>query len=364
MKLDRRQPDRYEACLLGGAVGDALGAPIEFSTLDAIRKRYGPTGVTDYIEYSDGHGEFTDDTQMTLFTAEAVIRARHREAVRGIGGGYYDIQYHSYVRWLETQGDPLPKQLNEQKKWIESGWLFKQKPLYKTRAPGNTCLAALRSGVTGSVEKPVNQSKGCGGVMRAAPVGLAFPGNPKNAYEFGVISAAITHGHPTGCISTGAFAAIIAGLAGGDNLRSAIDNAVGSMLPIPDSRETVRAIEQGIHAAKHGKLTGEELEKLGGGWVAEEALSISLACALAHQDDFMKGVTLSINHGGDSDSTGSIAGNILGLINGIEAIPNGLVERLEGAQIVRQVANDLFTMFSDEFDGFESDEWVERYPGW
>ena len=69
---------KYQASLLGGAIGDALGAPIEFMGIEEIRSKFGPAGVKDYVEFSDGRGVFTDDTQMTLFTAEALLRAYHQ----------------------------------------------------------------------------------------------------------------------------------------------------------------------------------------------------------------------------------------------------------------------------------------------
>src|SRR6056297_938049 len=94
----------YTACLLGGAVGDALGAPIEFLSLSQIRAKYGENGITDYVEFENDTGEFTDDTQMTLFTSEALLRAYHRAMLKGIGGALPIIAHHSYLRWLHTQG--------------------------------------------------------------------------------------------------------------------------------------------------------------------------------------------------------------------------------------------------------------------
>ena len=75
--------NRFRGCLFGGAVGDALGADVEFMSTGEIRARYGPDGVTDYTT-ADAIGRITDDTQMTLFTAEGLIRAHNRMADRGI----------------------------------------------------------------------------------------------------------------------------------------------------------------------------------------------------------------------------------------------------------------------------------------
>ena len=87
--------DRYRGCLLGGAVGDALGAGIEFSSLAEIRDEHGPAGVTGYVLCYGRTGAITDDTQMTLFTAEGLLRARQHDAA--------DPIWRAYQRWLLTR---------------------------------------------------------------------------------------------------------------------------------------------------------------------------------------------------------------------------------------------------------------------
>jgi ADP-ribosylglycohydrolase len=117
-KRDRKSPAHFAGCLLGGAVGDALGAPVEFHSIQLICNKYGSAGITDYDTAYGRRGAITDDTQMTLF------------------------------------------------------------------------------------------SKGCGGVMRVAPIGLIAE-NEERAFSLGCAAAAITHGHPSGYYSAGCFAAII-----------------------------------------------------------------------------------------------------------------------------------------------------------
>ncbi len=171
---------RYRGCLLGGAVGDALGASVEFLSLSEIRARFGAAGLRDYAPAYGRIGAITDDTQMTLFTAEGLLRAHNRGIQKGIVHTP-TVVYHAYLRWLETQGEtpayPFPD--------VRGGWLLGLPELFSRRAPGNTCLASLRGGQVGAVGQPINASKGCGGVMRAAPVGLAFPASPVEAFALG-----------------------------------------------------------------------------------------------------------------------------------------------------------------------------------
>ena len=97
--------DRYQGCLLGGAVGDALGAPVEFLRRTEILKRFGPRGIVDLAPAYGKVGAITDDTQMTLFTAEGMLRAYVRGMLRGICHQPSMI-HKAYLRWLYTQGDP------------------------------------------------------------------------------------------------------------------------------------------------------------------------------------------------------------------------------------------------------------------
>jgi ADP-ribosylglycohydrolase len=102
----------------------------------------------------------------------------------------------------------------------------------------------------------------------------------------------------------------------------------------------------------------ETIGRIGGGWVGEEALAIALYCALSAQGDFARGVLLAVNHSGDSDSTGAITGNLLGLMLGNNAIPARWLGVLELREDIEALANDLCTGFD------ESDVWRNRYPGW
>ena len=158
----------FTGCLLGGAVGDALGAPVEFHSIHLIRDKYGSAGITDYVAAYGRRGAITDDTQMTLFTAEGLLRAITMRRHKGICHPASAI-HEAYLRWLRTQSEGSRANISEDKM---NGWLIGVKGLHSRRAPGNTCLSALRGEEMGLMQPPLNNSKGCGGVMRVAPVGL------------------------------------------------------------------------------------------------------------------------------------------------------------------------------------------------
>jgi ADP-ribosylglycohydrolase len=322
----RRVVGRFAGCLLGGAVGDALGAPVEFDSIETIRRRYGSEGIRDYDSAYGRRGAITDDTQMTLFTAEGLLRAVTMQRHKGICHPPAVI-HHAYIRWLHTQGERSRSQFSEGE---PDGWLIGVRGLHSRRAPGNTCLSALRGEEMGEMQRPLNNSKGCGGVMRVAPVGLVAE-SEERAFSLGCEAAAITHGHPSGYYSAGCFAAIIWRLAEGRSLPEAIELTL-RQLEEPtneDHEECAAAIRQAVTLWRYRDLppSPEVIERMGGGWVGEEALAISLYCALAAGEDFARGVSLAVNHSGDSDSTGAITGNILGLMLGVEAIPEKWLTR-------------------------------------
>lgn len=330
---------RFRGCLLGGAVGDALGAPVEFWSRSEILRQFGPDGVRDYIPAYGRIGAITDDTQMSLFTADALLRSFVRGSIRGIGthGG---LMQRGYLRWYRTQGYTHAEVADEHM----DGWLLGHRELFAVRAPGNTCLEALR---TSKLDKPAkNQSKGCGTVMRVAPIGLycahptmSFSG-PASAFDLGMDSSRITHGHITATLSAGFLSALITSICMGETLEQSIETGIELLVRRKGYKETLDAIEAARIAAAQAPDDVDQLAMLGEGWVAEEALSIALYCALGCPN-FESAVSLAVSHDGDSDSTGAIVGNILGALDGEQIIPERWLEALELQDVVRAIADDL-----------------------
>lgn len=356
--------DRYEGCIIGGAVGDALGWPVEFMSLADIRARYGHEGITGLDIGIGTKAEITDDTQMTIFTADGLLRfiassyndspdRQYKDPTGRVQCDMADYVYRSYLRWLITQGDKLPENCPDSGE-INNGWLMEVKALYHRRAPGNTCIAALRSGIMGTMERPINNSKGCGGIMRAAPAGLVT--SREEAFLAGAGIAAITHGHPSGYLAAGALSYIIRCIIDGMDIDRAIDCSITELEKYEGSRECIDAIDRALQLASEGDPDAAKVSMLGEGWVAEETLAIAIYCSLVYRDDFRKAVLLAVNHNGDSDSTGAVTGNILGAYLGIEAIPKIWSYGIELSAELRELAGDLRKMYRDH------DIWRYKYP--
>lgn len=358
--------DRFMGCLLAGAVGDALGAPIEFASLEEIRQRFGESGVSEMVDGTWPAGSITDDTQLTLFTAEGLLRGDVRGRQRGVSSPP-SVVAGAYSRWAYIQGIPLTQTISG-KAWEgfePDGWLITVPELFARRAPGATCLSSLSGDRAGSIEEPLNDSKGCGGLMRAAPAGLMpVPWGDEgqsDTFGRGAAIAAITHGHPSGYLAAGFLALMIERLRLGDRLEPALDLSTTRLARESGHQEVAAAIRAARQLASEGASNIERLEQLGEGWVAEEALSIAIYATVSTAS-LADALLLAINHSGDSDSAGAITGSLAGTLYGSDAIPSRWLNTLELRSVIQQIAEDLYRCSEDP--NWDPDQEATRYPGW
>lgn len=341
--------DRVRGCLLGGAVGDALGYAVEFMPAAEIRCRYGPQGIRD-PQLTGGLARISDDTQMTLFTCEGLIFGYDRGAAGGMAAAAEVYVHDAYLNWLATQGYPV------EGAWREFSYLMRQTELFACRAPGNTCLSALLSGRMGALDAPINDSCGCGGVMRAAPAGFVaafgrrYDDAPEDAHAWqGAKIAAITHGHPLGWMPAAMLADMLhrITLADGTSLRGIVCASMERMTLLlgRDEADAIRVfrglLERTLTLSETPGRAESDIHSLGGGWTGHEALAIAIYCALRYENDFAACLRAAVNHDGDSDSTGAIAGQILGALHGAACIPADWLAMLELRGAVEKMAEGL-----------------------
>ena len=337
----------YKACLKGGAIGDALGWPIEFERIDSIKNRFGENGIQDLLINSKGKAEITDDTQMTMFTADGLIKAvRKNLNLKEMP----DMQtvFNSYKLWFNTQ---FSKTIQK-----GEGWVAEIKDLYATRAPGNTCLSAIRGNKPGSIATPINNSAGCGGVMRVAPAGLMYKDTPELAFEVGAECAALTHSHPRGYLPAGVLSEMIAHIVNGKNIEESVNATLKTLKKYDNHEPVTELMQKALKFSKSDVEPSVAIKELGEGWVGDEAIAISTYCALKEPNDFAKAVRMAVNHSGDSDSTGAILGNILGAHLGIEKIPSKWLKDVELSNELGKLAQDLYVKPQDIENA------AKRYP--
>jgi len=296
---------RSKGVIYGLAIGDALGARTEFMTLAEIKRKYGEGGITDL----PNNALFTDDTQMSIAVAEALIRAGD-QSVESI----MDALREEFIRWLHSPEN--------------------------NRAPGNTCLkgvANMERGVPWS-ESGLPDSKGCGSAMRAAPIGFLYQHHPEKLKDLAHASGICTHGHP---------AADAACIGAAYLVKLALDGvSPGSKIP------KLLAFTEGISVEFDRAISKVEkclpwddeekaLRYLGEGWVGEEAVALALYCFLRYADDYPKAVIRGANTNGDSDSIACIAGSISGAYLGVDAIPPEWIRMIEKTQYLEDLAKRL-----------------------
>ncbi|MDE5796349.1 MAG: ADP-ribosylglycohydrolase family protein, partial [Muribaculaceae bacterium] len=347
--------NKVRGSLVGGACGDALGYPVEFVySFEEIKYRYGGDGVQEYDmsypwldrQHRPRKALFSDDTQMTLYTAEALLEAEKSDTP------LLKTICEAYLIWFGHQAD----------RKVKAGYksaLSEIDELNQRRAPGNTCMSALLSIYRGKVAD--NNSKGCGGVMRVAPIGLYGAIHGWSLQETARIAgeaAAITHLHPLSTYSSAALAVIVQQCVNTEHIdRETFKLIVEDTLSVitglygesaPAMNDFLNVIHTAIRGANTTISDWEIIEiYLGGGWVAEETLAIAIFSVLRHIDDFSGCLVCAVNHGGDSDSTGAVAGNIIGAIVGYNAIPTKFTVPLQLHELIIDMADALLTKLTN-----------------
>lgn len=357
--------DKVRGCLVGGAVGDALGYQIEFEI--GIK----PKQVT---RFKNNKGIISDDTQMALFTANALLWRETRLAIRGIALAPPEAICLGYFDWLSTQ--------EKTDKHTPICWIEKIPELNVIREPGRTCLTALEERIkddngTLNFSRLINDSKGSGAVMRVAPIGLYII--PKEAGKIAGYSANITHGHPLAILSAFVMAKIIAYIVSENTkIETAVLRSIKDMMDWePDYYENNRChklrwdtekselkeiLERAIKLAKENIEDTNAISQLGQGWVSEEALAIATYSTIKHQDSFEDAVVSAVNHDGDSDTTGALAGNIIGAKLGYNKITDYYKNNVEIKDVILELADDMANGVPINKNGGVSDAtWLSKY---
>lgn len=367
--LRMSDPDRYRGCLVGGALGDALGFPVEFLSLDDIRSKYGPDGISG-LQTRGGCALISDDTQMSMFTAYSIPFMITRQFTYGIAARPSDYAFAFYREWMCMQRYLNPDDIGEPRTW-----LYRIPELRSRRAPGMTCISDI-CGHKHAAKRdvPRNDSKGCGGVMRTAALGLnpfheAFSvDNLRRSIWLGADNAASTHGNVMGWVPAAMLSGMINCIVCGDmGLRDAILTtyliARDELLPhMADVDDMGHRLLQAYDLARSEEGSDADLiAGLGEGWVADEALAMAVFACARHPDDIMGTLVCAVNHDGDSDSVGAIAGNLMGAMMGYRRICEQIdVSRIECLDVLLRLADDVWMGYVDEDDeGHE--EWIRKY---
>lgn len=301
--------DRYQGSLLGLAIGDALGAPIEFrppGTFTLITTFQG--GGTHGLE----PGQWTDDTSLALCLAESLIKRK----------GF----------------DPKD-QMERYLKWYREGYLSCVGHCFDI---GNTTRQALetfaktRDSFSGLTDP---RSAGNGSLMRVAPVPLAFSSDPSKAIHFSGESSRTTHAVKPAVDGCKYLGSLIVGALQGRTKDELLSPRFSPIKLYWEKHPLAPEIDT-IASGSFKVLNPPEIRNSG---YVVKSLEAAL-WALYHSDSFKEGCLLAVNLGDDADTVGAIYGQIAGAIYGIEGIPDEWVQGLYQKDLIEKYAEGLFNL--------------------
>jgi len=293
--------DRFEGCVLGLALADALGAEHEGGFVERMLWRI--IGRT-----RRGERRWTDDTQMSLDVAESLI------ARRAIDPDDLARRFAASHRWSRGYGPGAARVLKRIKRGAD--WRDVNTAVF----PGG--------------------SYGNGGAMRAPIVGLFFAVRPDELVVAARESARVTHAHPDGIEGAVLIAAATAAAATGDD-RSTIASAVTGLA---EQDEFLRRLERADRWLRDDATPAPLVvaRELGNGTIAIE----SCVTAVYLADRFLRSpfvdlLAFTAACGGDVDTIGAMAGAIWGAANGVAGLPSDLLAKLESRARLSRIATDL-----------------------
>lgn len=344
----------YQGCLLGLAVGDAMGYIVDGKSWNAICADYGPNGLLGY-DLVNGYAEVTSYTQLAAYTANGLLLALTRR------------QPNAYLRYIAaalrewSQCQKLRRVPDGTLCWISHIPALRRRSCMDTRMPD-----VLDKQTMGAPESPVNQSVSPAALTAAAMAGLFFdPGRmePMQIGRLGAGIVALVHGSPEAFLSGAVLAYSIAGILQApdhplnEQFLQACDTAKAQFgKQYPQILPLCARIEQAVALAGDPQQEPRQAMEDLGCRTAPECLAGAVYASLVNPDDFDAGMILAVNHSGRSAAVGAVTGAILGAKLGIEFLPEFYLDSLEPQFVLRQLAEDLAQdrvsarLFDDDWD--------------
>ena len=351
-------------CLLGLAVGDAMGYTVDHRTWEEIQQDYGPNGLLGY-DLVNGYAETTSYTQIAAFVANGLLLGITRGQLQGKMApfvGYIGLslrEWAQHQRYRATPGRIFC-------------WLSRTRELCTRRCMDTLMLDTLNRERLGSMEEPANRFCSPGSLTAAVSVGLFSRQSPLAQPEIDRLAAeavALTHGNPTAFLSGAVLAHLISAIAGGsqDTLETLVWQAIDAIQEqfgreYPQTVEIRELLRMAVTLAKAGRVTQVEAMEHLRCQTCEEILAGAVFDCLVSDGDFDSAMFAAINHSGSSAAVGALSGAILGARLGEEALPEFYLECLESAEVLRELADDLaqgcpMDLGSCLFD----DDWDQKY---
>lgn len=343
---------RYLGCMIGAAIGDSMGYTMEVPMDEEVWSNYSENGIKEpYYNPQFGKSLVSDDTQMALFTMDGLEWAYIRCTSRGIGSYESSGVWQSYARWYYTQtgivlDDHIMHKHEHEPVALSSIGIktaLEYDEFYSNRNPSEETLMALETKQMGTLEMPITSFKDSSCLTRVAPVGFFLHDKPSEAFEVAARLAAITHGHPSGYLSAGVYAYIIAEVTSGKNMDAAVVNALVELKKYSYIDEVNDVVDYALHLSECDEKWSRAVSMLGDGYTAEEVLAMGLYCALK-AENFEEAVQMAANCGGMSSSIGFVSGSLMGALVGDVKIPEAWQQNLELRQMIINWVDKLYKL--------------------
>ena len=348
--------DAYRGCLLGLAVGDAMGMPVDDMTWDKIQENYGPHGLLGYDLRSD-FAEITSYTQVAAYICNALLLS----VSRGKGDKMLDFARLGLREWTRSQQfarDPEGSYC-----WVAKLPAFRRRHCRDARM-----LDTLRLAAMGFPEKGPNRYNTPGSLTAAVAVGMFYNSQRLTPPQVGELAAQIislTHGDPTAFLSGAVLSYAITGILMEPSLPldAQFSAAIAAMRgqfrgKYPEADTVAATLTAALERSKAAEPMGQVMEELRC-YSAMNCLAGAIYASLANRDDFDTAMITAVNHSGYSSAVAGITGAILGAKLGHHALPDFYLESLEPVKALCTLADDMvsFTPTKGLFD----DDWDQKY---
>ena len=348
--------DAYRGCLLGLAVGDAMGLPVDDMRWEAIEENYGPHGLLGYDLRSD-YAEITSYTQVCAYLCNALLLS----VSRGSGDKKLDFVKLGLKEWTRSQ--MFARDPEHSYCWVAKLPAFRRRHCRDARM-----LDTLRLWSLGTPEQPANKYNTPGSLTAAVAVGMFFHEKRMEPMQVGELAAqivALTHGDPHAFLSAAVLAYAITGILNepslplADQFRSAISAMYHQFRETHPAAKTVaNTLVSAVDRAQGAEPMDEVMESLNC-YSAMDCLAGAIYAALANENDFDTAMITAVNHSGYSSAVASITGAILGARMGDAALPEFYLESLEPLAALRQLSDDMVSYTPTK--GLFDDDWDQKY---
>lgn len=348
--------DCVQGCMLGMAVGDAMGAGVDNKSLEDIRTDYGPDGLLGY-DLVNGFAEISSYSQVAAYAMNGLLVAMTRGQLRM---PFIPHISAALKEWARSQYFPRETQ-------NRSCWLCHEPHMRRRRSMDARTLDALTRDATGTPEKPSNRSDGPGTLPAAVVAGLLFSPERMDAKDVGALGAqivALTHGDPKAFLSGAVLAYGIAGIAQdregalSAHFINAAEVVATQFSHIPEAALVSAEVKRVVALAEKAENITENMESLRC-LTALQVLCGAVYASLVCEDDFDRAMIIAINHSGKSAAVGAVTGAVLGARLGKEALPEFYLESLDAGAVMEELAADFASstpgkltrrLFDDDWD--------------